>query len=44
MYLTADYLYWRSIMSFADEGPQELGDVAFKFTGKLQGTAKPLPR
>jgi len=40
----ADYLYWRSVMAFSDEGPKELTDVAFKFSGKLQGTATPLPR
>ena len=31
-------------MSLADEGPQELVDIAFKFTGTLQGTDQPLPR
>ena len=41
---TADYLYWRAVMAFADEGPKELADAAFKFSGKLQGTATPLPR
>lgn len=40
----ADYIYWRSLMALADEGPQELVDIAFEFTGALQGTDAPPPR
>lgn len=40
----ADYIYWRSIMALADEGPKELVDIAFEFTGALQGTDEPPPR
>merc|ERR1711935_806990 len=34
----------RAIMSLADEGPKELVDIAFKYSGTLQGTDEPLPR
>jgi len=42
--VVADYIYWRAIMSLADEGPKELVDIAFKYSGTLQGTDEPLPR
>lgn len=40
----ADYLFWRIVMSFAAEGPQELLDIVFRFTGTLQGTTQAPPR
>ena len=41
---SADYAYWRALMSLASEGPAELVDIAFKFTGTFQGTTSPPPR
>lgn len=32
------------MMSLAEEGPQELVEIAYKFVGAFQGTTTPPPR
>ena len=44
LHFPADYIYWRTMMSLAEEGPMELVEIAYKFVGAFQGTTTPPPR
>jgi len=40
----ANYVRWRVLMGIIEEGPAELFNIAFEFTGFFAGTSSPPPR